>query len=156
METHISLREITDANREAVLALSVAPEQRRFVGSVAEALEDAVEIPEGNAWPRAIYADSEPVGLVMLSWNVTPDPPRIIGPWFLWKLIVDQGHQRQGYGREAMRLVADVVRAEGASELLTSHAEGEGEPGPFYERVGFRPTGDRDENNEIILSLPLG
>ena len=47
----------------------------------------------------------------MLSWDVTPNPPRIIGPWFLWKLIIDERHQRRGYRRAALRLVADAVRA---------------------------------------------
>src|SRR5918999_3264218 len=151
----VTLREITDENRDAVLALSVAPEQRRFVGTVADALRDAAEIPEGMPWYRAIYADDEPVGFVMLSWNVTPDPPRIIGPWFLWKLLIDARHQRRGYGRAAVRLVADIVRSEGATELLTSYVPGDGEPWPFYRSLGFRPTGDLDENGEIILSLGL-
>jgi hypothetical protein len=32
------------------------------------------------------------VGFVMVSWNVEPQPPEIIGPWFLWKLLIDQRH----------------------------------------------------------------
>jgi RimJ/RimL family protein N-acetyltransferase len=151
----VTLRELTDANRDAVLALHVAPAQKRFVGTVRGALLDAAEIPEGNPWYRAIYAADEPVGFIMLSWNVTPQPPQIIGPWFLWKLIMDERHQRRGYAREAMRLVADIVRANGGTELLTSYGQGDGEPWPFYRSVGFRPTGELDENGEIILSLDL-
>ena len=150
-----TLRELTDANRDAVMALRVAASQKQFVGSVAGALESAVESPEGNPWYRAIYAGDEPVGFVMLSWDVTPDPPRIIGPWFLWKLIIDERHQRRGYGRDAVRLVADIVRAEGGTELLTSYLPGAREPWPFYKSLGFRPTGELDENGEIILSLDL-
>jgi diamine N-acetyltransferase len=152
----VTLRELTDENRDAVLALHVAPGQERFVGTVAGALMDAREIPEGNPWYRAIYADDQPVGFVMLSWNVTPEPPRIIGPWFLWKLLVDERHQRRGYGREAVRLVADIVRGNGAAELLTSCVPGDGGPEPFYRRIGFSPTGELDENGEIILALGLG
>jgi diamine N-acetyltransferase len=154
--TALTLREITDENRDAVVALSVAPAQERFVGTVARALMDAQEIPEGKPWYRAIYAGDEPVGFVMLSWNVDPQPPRIIGPWFLWKLLVDERHQRRGYGREAVRLVADIVRAQGATELLTSCVPGESGPEPFYLRIGFSPTGELDENGEIILALDLG
>jgi len=73
-------REVTDENRHAVLALRVRESQTRFVGTVAGALRDALEVPEGKPWYRAIYADDQPVGFVMLSWNVTPEPPRIIGP----------------------------------------------------------------------------
>ncbi len=151
----VTLRELTDANRDAVLALHVAPAQVRFVGTVGGALLDAAEIPEGNPWYRAIYSLDEPVGFIMLSWNVTPRPPQIIGPWFLWKLIVDERHQRCGYAREAMLLVADIVRSNGGTELLTSYGQGDGEPWPFYRSVGFRPTGELDENGEIILSLDL-
>jgi diamine N-acetyltransferase len=86
----VSLREITDQNREAVVALRIAASQEGYVSSVADSLEEARDTPEGNPWYRAIYAADQPVGFVMLSWNVTPDPPRIIGPWFLWKLLIDE------------------------------------------------------------------
>jgi diamine N-acetyltransferase len=151
----VGLREISDANRDAVLALEVKAEQQRYVGSVADALEDALAIPEGKAWSRAIYLADEPVGFVMMSWNVIPDPPRIIGPWFLWKLLIDQSRQGQGIGRTTVRLIADMVRAEGAVQLLTSYVEGEGDPGGFYRRLGFIPTGERDDHGEAILVLHL-
>jgi len=151
----VSLREITDQNREAVVALRIAASQEAYVSSVADSLEEARETPEGSPWYRAIYADEQPVGFVMLSWNVTPDPPRIIGPWFLWKLLIDERYQGRGYGREAVKLVADIARDHGASELLTSHVVGERSPEPFYRQIGFVPTGDQDENGEIVLALSL-
>ncbi len=151
----VELREITVENRKQVLGLRVAPEQERFVGTVAAALQDAEDYPEAKPWFRAVYRDDVPVGFVMLSWDVVPDPPHIIGPWFLWKLLVDEGEQRTGIGSAVVRMVADIVRREGAAELLTSHVEGEGDPGPFYARLGFRPTGDRDDNDEVILALGL-
>lgn len=151
----VSLREITDQNRDAVVALRIAASQEGFVSTVADSLEEAQEIPEGNPWYRAVYADDQPVGFVMLSWNVTPDPPRIIGPWFLWKLLIDERRQGRGYGREAVRLVADIARDHGASELLTSYVVGDGGPKLFYSRIGFVPTGEQDEQGEIILALNL-
>jgi diamine N-acetyltransferase len=74
MESGVSLREITDQNREAVIALRIAASQEGYVSSVADSLEEARDAPEANPWYRAIYADGQPVGFVMLSWNVTPDP----------------------------------------------------------------------------------
>ena len=153
--SRVALREITDSNLGAVLALRVAPAQERFVGTVAGALEDAREIPEAKPWYRAVYADDDPVGFVMLSWDVTPDPPVIIGPWFLWKILIDERHQGRGYGREALQLVADMVGANGAAELLTSCVPGDDGPEPFYRRLGFAPTGDHDEKGEVILGLQL-
>ena len=156
MGTKVELHEITDSNRAAVLALRVGPEQKRFVGSVAGALEDAAEYAHAKPWYRAVYAGGEPVGFVMLSWDVTPDPPRIIGPWFLWKLLIDERHQGRGYGTEVVRQVAELVRREGATELLTSHVVADDGPGPFYARLGFVPTGDLDAEGEVILRLDLG
>jgi diamine N-acetyltransferase len=149
----VTLREISDANRALVRALSVTPSQEVFVASVAESLDEAASTPEGNPWYRAIYAGDEPVGFVMLSWAVTP-APGIIGPWFLWRLLIDQDHQGRGIGRAALGQVVELIRANGATELLTSYHPGEGEPWPFYERFGFRPTGALD-HGEIVLSLDL-
>ena len=151
----VTLREITDGNREAVLALHVAPEQERFVGSVQGALGDAVEYRHANPWYRAIYADDKPVGFVMVSWDVEPQPPEIIGPWFLWKLLIDERHQGRGYGSEAVRQIARLVRAEGARELLTSYVPEDGGPAGFYKRLGFAPTGELDADGEVIVRLPL-
>ena len=155
MNPNVNLRKITSENRAAVLSLRVAPHQERFVGTVHAALRDAEEIPEGKPWFRAVYSADTPVGFVMLSWNVEPDPPHIIGPWYLWKLIIDENHQRKGIGRHVVGLIVDILRSEGAVELLTSYVEGEGSPGPFYEKLGFSLTGDRDDNDELIVALSL-
>lgn len=152
---HVELVDVDDRNLGAVLAIAVASQQRRFVGTVREALADAAAYPHAKPWYRAVYADGEPIGFVMLSWDVEPQPPEIIGPWFLWKLIIDESRQRRGYGAKVVELVADLVRREGASELLTSYVEGDGGPAGFYERLGFEPTGEVDADGEIIVRLPL-
>jgi diamine N-acetyltransferase len=151
----VSLREITDQNQEAVVALRIAASQEGYVSSVEDSLAEARDTPEGNPWYRAIYAGDQPVGFVMLSWNVTPDPPRIIGPWFLWKLLIDERYQGRGYGREAVRLVAGIAREQGASELLSSYVPGERSPESFYRQIGFVPTGEQDEKGETVIALRL-
>ena len=122
----VTLEEITDENREAVLALRVAPGQERFVSSVRDSLADAAAYPHAKPWYRAVYAigpasPAGPVGFVMVSWNCEPQPPQIIGPWFLWKLLIDERYQGRGYGAAVVRQIAELVRAEGATELLTSY-----------------------------------
>ncbi|TDB69710.1 N-acetyltransferase [Micromonospora sp. KC723] len=151
----MTLREITDENRAAIIALRVAPEQERFVGSVRDALADAARYAHAKPWCRAVYAGDEPVGFVMLSWNVSPRPPDVIGPWFLWKLAIDERYQGRGYGAETVRQVAALVRAEGATQLLTSYVPGDGGPAGFYRRLGFTPTGELDGSGEIIVRLAL-
>jgi diamine N-acetyltransferase len=152
---YVELREMTDANRDVVVALHAGPAEGRFVTSVADSILEAEEYPEGNPWYRAVYLHDEPVGFVMLSWNVTPQPPEIIGPWFLWKILVDERHQGRGIGRAIVAEVVRLIRAEGATELFTSHNIGEGGPQGFYERLGFVPTGAYDSDGEPILRLDL-
>jgi GNAT superfamily N-acetyltransferase len=151
----IELREISDANRDAALGIHGGAAEGRFVSSVADSLAEAAETPEGSPWYRAVYLEGEPVGFVMLSWDVTPQPPDIIGPWFLWKLIVDEPQQRRGIGRAIVEEVVRLIRAEGATELYTSHVIGEGGPDGFYERLGFVATGEFDPQGERILRLDI-
>jgi diamine N-acetyltransferase len=154
----VRLEEITSKNREAVLALRVTPGQERFVSSVRDSLAEAAENPHARPWYRAVFASDEPagpVGFVMVSWNVQPQPPEIIGPWFLWKLLIDGRYQGHGYGTAVVRQIAELVRAEGATELLTSYVPEDGGPAGFYQRLGFVPTGELDDNGEVIVRLTL-
>ena len=142
-------------NEAAVCAIRVSADQERFVGTVRGALADAAEHPEARPWYRAVYAAGRPVGFIMLSWDVEPRPPEVIGPWFLWKLLIDESQQGRGHGARVVDEVAALVRAEGATELLTSYVEGPGGPAGFYARLGFVPTGERDVNDEVIVRLDL-
>ncbi len=151
----VTLQEIIEDNAHEVLALRCMADQERFVSSVAYSLTEAAENPEGNPWFRAVYADASPVGFVMLSWDVEPQPPEINGPWFLWKLLIDRRYQGKGYGREVVRQIFEIVRDHGGAELLTSHVPGEGSPAGFYARLGFVPTGELDPEGEIMLCRVL-
>jgi len=154
----VTLEEITDQNREAVLALRVAPGQERFVSSVEDSLAAAADWPEARPWYRAVFASDEPagpVGFVMISWNCEPQPPEIIGPWLLWKLLIDQRYQGRGYATAVVRQIAELVRAEGATELLTSYAPEDDWFAGFCQRLGFVPTGEYDSNGETIVRLAV-
>ncbi|GLY40524.1 N-acetyltransferase [Amycolatopsis sp. NBRC 101858] len=154
MTPAVCLVEITGENRDAVCALRVQPGQERFVASVAKSLEDAATTPEAEPWYRAVYAGGEPVGFVMLSWDVPPGRPGILGPYFLWRLLVDGRHQGRGIGRAVLAEVVALIRADGATALLTSHQPGDDGPGAFYRRFGFVPTGEIDDG-ETVLRLAL-
>lgn len=155
----LELREVDDLVLEQLrTAVLLPPEQAEYVGgSVDDALHEAATYPEAKPWPRGVFVDGFPVGFVMLSWDVRPDPPDpgLVGPWFLWKLMISRDHQGRGYGRAVVAAVADIVRAQGGTELLTSYGEGPGDPSGFYVSVGFVPTGERHEG-EVLARLDLG
>ena len=60
-----------------------------------------------------------------------------------------------GIGRAIVEEVVRLIRAEGTTELLTSHVVADGGPDGFYERLGFVPTGAYDPQGERILRLDL-
>lgn len=152
MTAAVRLAEITGENHDAVCALRVRPGQERFVASVAKSLQDAATTPEAEPWYRAVYLGDEPVGFVMLSWDVPPGRPGILGPYYLWRLLVDGRHQGRGIGRAVLEEVVSLVRADGATALLTSHQPGDDGPGAFYRKFGFTPTGEIDDG-EIVVRL---
>ena len=150
----VELREITSEVLEDLRAhVVLPPEQVRYVGTVDGALDEAAQVPEANPWYRGVYADGVPVGFVMLGWDVEP-VDGLVGPWFLWKLMVAPDSQGSGVGRAIVDRVARVVREHGGTELLTSYSEGPGDPSAFYAALGFVPTGRR-HGDEILSALPV-
>jgi diamine N-acetyltransferase len=146
----VSLREITQTNRAAVERLKVSAGQSHYVASNADSLLEAAATPDACPWYRAIYADEIPVGFVMISDNL-PAHPEYLGPYFLWRLMIDTRWQRMGLGRSALDLVVEYVRNRpNAQRLLTSIVPGtEGSPREFYLGYGFRLTGEWLDGEEV-------
>ena len=151
----VSLREITPDNRAEVEALVVTPEQTYYVASVADSLVEATEYPDAEPWFRAAYDGDEPVGFVMISDGITVDNPEYLGPYYLWRLLVDHRFQGRGYGTAILDLVVERLRTStDARVFLTSHVVGPASPVTFYQQYGFRLTGDVHDG-EPVLELDL-
>ena len=151
----VHLREVTDANRLADEALTVTNEQAQYVDCVAESLVEAADTPDAMPWFRAVYDGETPVGFVMISDGITVVNPEYLGPYYLWRLIIDQHHQGQGYGAAAIGLVVEHLRTRpDARRLLTSTVPGPASPIGFYLRQGFRDTGVM-HLGERVLELNL-
>ena len=150
----VRLVEITATNVRDVLALSTHSTQRRFVAPMAASFADACapEWVDGAPlvpWLRAIEADGELVGFMMLAERTETHPEA-----YLWRLLIDRRHQRRGIGTSALQLLFERLRAHGHESLLVSWHPGPGGPGPLYERLGFVPTGELEED-EVIARLQL-
>ena len=144
----VSLREVTKETVRTITALRVGPGQERFVAPNAVSIAEAY-FSRDVAWFRAIHADDEPVGFVMLEDDAANER------YLLWRFMIDARHQGSGVGRRALELVIDHVRTRpGARILYTSVVPGEGNPGPFYESMGFSFTGEED-HGELVMRLPL-
>jgi diamine N-acetyltransferase len=146
-ESKVTLREVTEDTVRTICNLSVTEHQTSFVAPNAVSIAQAYF--SKYAWFRAVYADEEPVGFIML--HDDPEKPE----YFLWRLMTDARYQGLGFGRRAMELLIEHVRTRpNATELMTSCLPGEGSPQGFYEKLGFELTGDK-EDEEVLLRLAL-
>ena len=150
----ITLRPVTDENREAVLALSVREDQP-FVASnkvsLRQADETNAEYP-GVARPFGIYADDRLVGFCMLAVNLEEEDED--DRCYLWRFMIDQNEQGKGYGQAALKEIIRYFRDLGGERVLLS-TEPENERGlHVYHKAGFLDTGCIDDG-EAVLRLFL-
>ncbi|RPH59335.1 MAG: GNAT family N-acetyltransferase [Chloroflexi bacterium] len=144
----VTLREVTRENLHDVLRLKVTPDQDQFVANNAVSIAQAHFYPE-IAWFRAIYADETPVGFMMLSDDASKSR------YFLWRLMLEARYQKFGFAAKALELLFDYVRTRpGAKEIFVSCVPGEGSPYGFYEKLGFTPTGEI-EDDEVVMRRDL-
>ena len=151
----VRLVELTPDNARAVGRLATHHSQERFVAPMSKTFADAlvsdvVDDVLVEPWYRAIEADGELVGFLMIAVSTPPgDIP------FLWRLLIDRYHQGRGIGTRAVALLVDHLRALGRPRLDVSWHPGRGSPEPFYRKLGFVPDG-RVIKGEHIARLDLG
>ena len=137
----MDLVEITVDNERAVSRLKTHKTQEAFVAPMGWSFTDALfpEVVDGGQlvpWMRAVVADDEIVGFVMLALASEHHTEP-----YLWRLLIDRLHQRRGIGGQALHLIESECRRMGDTTLTTSWGEGKGSPRLFYLKHGFVPTG---------------
>ena len=154
----VELRDIvTEDDDQAVMGLRRGPGQERYLGRMRSHFEDAIS--DAKACPRmwSVHdaASGQLVGFVMISDNIPAETlaadDDLVGPYFLWRLLIDHRFQGRGYGAATIDAVVDDLRTRpNADELLTSCAAGEGSPQPFYLRYGFTLTGEQKWGEDLL------
>jgi diamine N-acetyltransferase len=158
--TALGLRDIETAeDRAAVLALRRAPGQERFLGSMESHFEDAEDEPEAMPRMWSVHDGDQLVGFVMISDNIEDLSAGLVGPYYLWRLLIDEAFQGRGYGAATIDAVVEYLRTRPNADVLwTSCGKGEGGPLPFYLRYGFELVGDvqfEEDEPEHLLRLEL-
>jgi diamine N-acetyltransferase len=152
----VELRDIvTEDDYQAVMGLRRGPGQERHLGMMISHFEDA--IADAKACPRywSVHAGDQLVGFVMISDNIPAETlatdDDIVGPYFLWRLLIDHRFQGRGYGAATIDAVVRYLRTRPNAEvLLTSCKAGDGSPQPFYLHYGFVKTGEVKWGEEIL------
>jgi RimJ/RimL family protein N-acetyltransferase len=140
--TELCLVPVTVDNAPTVLALRTHKSQEAFVAPMLHSFADALfpEVVDGAPvvpWMRAIEADGEVVGFMMVALTTEHHPEP-----YLWRLLIDRMHQRRGIASRALDLLEDELRAMGDAAMVVSWEEGRGSPDRFYLARGFEATGN--------------
>ena len=137
------VRPLEKATLSSILRLEVATEQRIFVATAPVTVAQSMFEPASEVF--GLWDGETAVGLIGMIDFTRPDADLVEGEerdnFYLWRLLIDQGQQRQGYGSQALGFFIDRARAKGIARVTLTAVEGPGTPIPFYERHGFTRTG---------------
>ena len=142
----MSLQTVDHDNWRAVASLKVAESQREFVAEPAYYLALCCY---GRQWqPLAVFLGDTVIGFLM--WAVDPED----GSCWLGGILIDQSHQRKGYGRQAIQAaIAMLSKEHGYRQFALSYSP-ENHAKHLYHALGFVET-DQWEEDEIIARLSM-
>lgn len=128
--------------------LKVSQSQEHYVANSAVMLARAYAYREQRSRAFLICAGETPVGMGL--YYDLPD----MKCYDFSQFFIDEQYQGKGYGKEAIRLVLDAMKADGKyNKVALCYIEGNEAAKKLYESFGFVET-DRDED-EIIMELLL-
>ncbi|WP_029693905.1 N-acetyltransferase [Exiguobacterium sp. ZOR0005] len=139
----LTIQLIDDTNREAVIGLTVATEQSRFIETNAESLRE-MEVDVKYAWTcYALCLNERPVGFMMIGAENKVDR-------YVWldRFMIDAHEQGQGLGSRFLQLALVWIqdRFDVDDIVLSLHPTNELAK-RFYQRGGFVDSGRIDEWN---------
>ena len=143
----IQLREITPGNWR--LPLRVSSQQEKYVANSMTLLARAYAYRHLGSVAYVIYEDELPVGM-----GLYYDCPQL-NAYDFSQLFIDERYQGKGYGKEATQLIIDRMKQERRFEkIVLCYVEGNEGAKVLFENLGFKHTGDIDED-EITMALMI-
>ena len=107
---------------------------------------------EKIARPFAIYCDEKMVGFTMFAFDEEYADQN--DRYWLWRFMIDEKFQGNGYGTAALQAIIQYFRDHGANNIRLSTKETNTAALSMYRKAGFRDTGEMN-GEEIVLRLNL-
>jgi diamine N-acetyltransferase len=146
-EAQVTLRPVDRDNWRDIANLKVFETQRQFV---AEPCCYLALCCYGDDWqPLAICLDEQVIGFMM--WTTDPAD----GSCWLGGILVDQGMQRRGYGRQAVLAAIAMLKGQyGYRDFALSYQPANLAARSLYQGLGFVETNER-EGDEVVARMSL-
>ena len=145
----IELKPVDQYNKSDCIRLKVTKAQSEYIASNESSLEAAAENSD-VARPFMIYSDGIAVGFTMFAFE--PDYEDPDDRYWLWRFMIDEKYQGQGYGKEALKHIISYFKENGAGNIRLSTKESNVNAIHLYQSFGFAPNGDVNDG-EIVFEL---
>lgn len=144
----VKLLPIDEITKADCIKLKVAKDQEGYIDSNEKSLEAAKENSE-IARPFAIYADDKCVGFTMFAFE--PDYEDPDSRYWLWRFMIDESYQGQGYGKAALKEIIKYFRENGATNMTLSTKESNVNAIGLYKSFGFAPNGEMNDEETVFV-----
>lgn len=146
----IKLELINEINYKKCIGLEVSDEQKCYIASNQDSLNEAKE-NEGVARPFLIWANDKVVGFTMFAFDESLQAGE---RYWLWRFMIDKNEQGKGYGKAALKEIVEYFKVNHASEITLSTKETNTTALNLYHTYGFKENGEMNDE-EIVLKLCL-
>ena len=143
----IELKPVDQFNKSDCIRLKVTIAQSEFIASNESSLEAAAENSD-VARPFMIYSDGIAVGFTMFAFE--PDYEDPDDRYWLWRFMIDEKYQGQGYGKEALKHIISYFKENGAGNIRLSTKESNVNAIHLYQSFGFAPNGDVNDGETVF------
>ena len=144
---NLHLEEVNEENWRILFELQ--EEQKRYVSDPYKLLARAWAYRKQRSRAYVIYVDETPVGMA-LYYDLAQAKA-----YDFSQLFIDCNYQGKGYGENAARQILARMKEDGKYNKVTlCYIEGNEAARCLYEKLGFRETGEVDED-EIVMVKEL-
>ncbi len=150
MKKQLTLKKVDENNFIECFNLNLGYGQDKFVSHPIRSLAQAY-VYYNQCTPFAIYKDTTIIGYVMVIYDYDEETYNI------WHMMIDEKYQGKGYGTEAVELCIDYIKSKPfgeSNDIILSCNMNNPHAIHIYEKLGFKDTGERD-NDEIIMKLSI-
>ena len=145
----ITLQPITETNFLTAAALSVSPDQGRYIAPAPIILARAYAYRRHRASAWGVYDGCRMVGLALME-DLDEEP----ACYHLSELLIDEKEQGKGYGQAALALLLTQCRREGKYRRVEVCVKRKDTAAiHVYEKAGFRDTGYTDPDTPDSLCM---
>ncbi|MBM7620136.1 RimJ/RimL family protein N-acetyltransferase [Bacillus tianshenii] len=111
MGNAIKLRKIDESNWKEAINLKVGAEQEEYVASNVYSLAQYQFLKDFKA--MGIYSEEEDRMIGFAMYGIDPDD----GNYWIYRLMVDKGEQGRGFGKLALQLIVEDIKANNDKDI---------------------------------------